>query len=177
MRLDNKTGRLYYPASGEFRSELWPTRYKGISAKKVARLMWAEQLQRKVYAHAAVRPTITKLHGKFYLRLNLTMVITDDGRRVSQDSRSGTIITRSTYNSYNNSFLNNILFWISKLGDGKDLFVVKGFVISNEPVQTTINTGINWDIPTSDLKKFIEDFDKQANEDGEESEEGDQHDN
>ncbi len=39
MRLDDKTGRLYYPASGKFRSELWPTRYKGISAKKVARLM------------------------------------------------------------------------------------------------------------------------------------------
>lgn len=177
MRLDDKSGRLYYPASGEFRSEFWPTRYKGISAKKVARLMWAEQLKRKVYAHAAVKPSIIKLHGRFYLKLNLTMVITDDGRRVSQDSRSGTIITRSSYNSYNNSFLNNLLFWISKLGDGNDLFVVRNFVISNEPVQTTINTGINWDIPTSDLKKFIEEYDNRVEDEEEESEEGDQYDN
>ena len=178
MRHDDKTGRLYYPASGDYRSELWPTRYKGIQAKQVAKLMWAEQLKHKVYAHAAVRPAITKLHGRFYLRLNLTMVITDDGRHISKDSRSGTIITRSSYNKYNNSFLNNILFWISKLGDGKDLFVVKDFVISNEPVQTTINTGINWDIPTSDLKKFIEDYDKEVSEDedDEEPEEGDQYD-
>ncbi len=56
--------------------------------------------------------------------------------------------------------------------------MVKGFVISNEPVQTTINTGINWDIPTSDLKKFIEDFDKvNKEEDEEKTEEGDQYDN
>ncbi|MCE2507491.1 MAG: ATP-binding protein [Nitrosopumilaceae archaeon] len=171
MRLDDKSGRLYYPASGEYRSELWSTRYKGIQAKQVAKLMWAEQLGHKVYAHAAVKPTITKLHGRFYLRLNLTMIITDDGRQVTKDSRSGTIITRS--------LLNNILFWISKLGDGKDLYVVKGFVISHKPVQTTINTGINWDIPTSDLKKFIEEFDAQANDDEEEEEEleeGDQYD-
>jgi len=174
MRFDNKTGRLYYPASGGYRSEFWPTRYRGTHAKQVAKLIWAEQLKRKVYAHAAVRPAITKLHGKFYLRLNLTMVITDNGRHISKDSRSGTIITRNSYNKYNNNLLNNILFWISKLGDGNDLYVIKNFVISNEPVQTTINTGINWDIPTSDLKKFIEDYDKEVNESdiGEEKLEG-----
>lgn len=179
MRLDRKSGRLYYTTTEDTRSELWPTRYKGISGKKVAKLMWAQQLGKKVYAHSAVKTSMIKLHGKFYLKLNLTMVITDDGTRVSQDSRSGTIITRSSYNSYNNSFLNNILFWISKLGDGKDLFILKGFVISHEPVQTTINAGINWDIPTSDLKKFIEDYDAEVNEDEEEEEpeEGDQYDN
>lgn len=178
MRLDHKSGRLYYVTSEETRSELWPTRYKGISGKKVAKLMWAQQLGKKVYAHLAVKPSMTKLHGKFYLKLNLTMVITDDGKRVSQDSRSGTIITRSSYNNYNNSVLNNTLFWISKLGDGNDLFILKEFVISHEPVQTTINVGINWDIPTSDLKKFIEDYDAQVNEDEEEeeSDEGDQYD-
>lgn len=179
MRLDRKSGRLYYTTSEETRSELWLTRYKGISGKKVAKLMWAQQLGKQVYAHSAVKTSMIKLHRKFYLKLNLTMVITDDGTRVSQDSRSGTIITRSSYNSYNNSFLNNILFWISKLGDGNDLFILKGFVISHEPIQTTIDTGINWDIPTSDLKKFIEDYDNEVDEDKEEEEleEGDQYDN
>lgn len=178
MRVDGKTGRLYYPASGEFRSEIWPTRYKGVQAKQVAKLIWAEQLKHKVYAHAAVRPAITKLHDKFYLRLNLTMVITDDGRRVSNDSRAGTIITRSSYNKYNNSYLNNILFWINKLGNGKDVFVMPDFVISDEPVQTTINTGITWDIPTSDLKKFIEDYDVELDRkvDDDEYDESDQYD-
>lgn len=179
MRLDRKSGRLYYTTTEEIRSESWPTRYKGISEKKVVKLMWAEQLRKQVYAHSAVKTSMIKLHGKFYLKLNLTMVITDDGICVSQDSRSGTIITRSSYNSYNNSVLNNILFWISKLGDSHDLFILKKFVISNEPVQTTINTGINWDIPTSDLKKFIEEYDAEINEDEEEEglEEGDQYDN
>ena len=168
MYLDDKSGRLYYPAFGEYRSEPWPTRYKGIQTKQVAKLMWAEQLKQKIYVHTAVKPTITKLHRQFYLRLNPTMVITDDGIHVRKDSRSGTVITRSSYNQYNKSLLNDILFWISKLGDGKDLYIVNDFVILSEPVQTTINTGINWDIPTSDLKKFIDEYDTQTNDEDEE---------
>ncbi len=178
MYFDNKNKRLYYPVSDKYRSEAWSTRHGGIRTKQVAKLMYAEQLKKEVYVHAAVRPTITKLHDKFYLRLNPTMVITDDGKHVTKDPRAGTIITRMSYNKYNNSFLNSVLFWISKLGDGNDLFVEKGIVISHEPVQTTINTGINWDIPTSDLKNFIEEYNVQSSseEKEEEPEEGDQHD-
>jgi hypothetical protein len=172
MRIDEKRSRLYYPASGEYRAELWPTRYKGVQAKQVAKLMWAEQLHRKVYAHAAIRPSITRLHRKFYLRLNLTMTITDDGRRVSKDSRAGTIVTRISYNRYNNQYLNNILFWINKLGDGKDVFVIRDFIISSEPIQTTIDTGILWDIPTSDLKRFIEEYKSSSDDESQEEQEG-----
>lgn len=160
MRCTNKT--IYYPATNGYRNELWQTRYKGVQPKQVAKLMWSDQLNRKVSLHGAVKMAITKIHEKFYLRLNPTMIITSDGKVALNDPRVNTIITSNSYNRYNKSFLNNILFWINKLGDGKNISVLPNFVISNDPIQTAIETGIEWDIPTSDLKKFLEEYDAQT---------------
>lgn len=173
MRFDDKTKKLYYITTSESRSEFWPSRYKGVQSKQVAKRLWAEQVKKQVYAHAAFRPTIIKIHNKFYLKINLTMMITEDGRKPERGLMMGTIITRSSYNKYNKQQLNNILFWINKLGDGKDVVVMDDFIISNEPVQTTINTGILWDIPTMDLKKFIEEY--ESVEEEEEVEEVQEH--
>lgn len=158
MRYFDKTKKIYYPTNTDSRIESWPTRYKGVSKKTVAKKMWAEQLHRTVFVHLSARASITKLGGKFYLKLNLTRVISDDGRNVSKGEREGTIITRSGYNTFNNQYLNDILFWINKLGNGEDVKVMDDFVISIDPVQTTMDHGILWDIPTSEVKFFIENY-------------------
>ena len=171
MRFDGKTAKLFYPTDEPVRSESWPTRYKGEQQKQVAKRIWAEQLHRHVFAHAAVRPTVMRIGQKFYLRLNLTMIITEDGRVPMLGQQEGTIITRSSYRKYNKQQLNNILFWINKLGDGNVVFVLKDFIISNEPVQTTADTGILWDMPTMDLKQIIEDYKPEDEMDEEEIDE------
>ncbi|QLH08569.1 AlbA family DNA-binding domain-containing protein [Candidatus Nitrosotenuis sp. DW1] len=173
MRYFDKTKKIYYPTTADSRIESWPTRYKGVSNKTVAKKMWAEQLHRSVFVHLAAKVSIVKLGGKFFLKLNLTRVISDDGRNVSKGEREGTIITRSGYNTFNNQYLNDVLFWINKLGNAEDVKVMDDFVISIDPVQTTMNRGISWDIPTSEIKFFIENYvpeEDESEEDGEDNE-------
>lgn len=180
MRYDNKTAKLYYPMFHDERErkEEWPTRYKGVKKKQVAKRMWADKLKRYVYSHGAIRTAIMKIDNQFYLRLNLTMMITENGRIPMIGMKEGAIITGQTYRIYNKQQLNNILFWINKLGDGKDVLVIKDFLISNEPTQTSMDIGISWDIPTTDFKQIIEEFDaeleraeEEAEADGEKTEE------
>jgi len=173
MRYFDKTKKIYFPTDTDTRIESWPTRYKGVSKKTVAKKMWAEQLHRTVFVHLAAKAVTIKTGGKFYLKLNLTRVISDDGRNVSTGEREGTIITRSGYNTFNNQYLNDILFWINRLGDGDDIQVMDDFVISVDPVQTTIDFGISWDIPTSEVKYFIENYSPEE-EDSEQEDEDDE---
>ena len=170
LRFDENTDRLFYPTNDDERSEEWPTRYKGVQKKQVAKKMWAEQLKRYVFSHAAIRTSAMRIGEKFYLRLNLTMTITDDGRRPMTGAAEGTIITRKSYRTYNKQQLNNILFWINKLGDGSNILVMKDLVISNEPLQTSLDTGISWDIPVADLKQIIENFEAEDEDVSESSE-------
>lgn len=169
----SKTGRLYYPMRWDekTRIEKWPTRYKGIQRKQVARKIWNDKLQNYVYVHEAVRTVIMKIGAKFYLRLNPTRIITKDGVHPRVGMTEGAIITGYEYRSYNKQQLNNILFWISKLGNGQDIVNLQDLAISAKPVQTSMDVGIAWDVPVSDLKQFIEEFDaeKDATEDGEEN--------
>lgn len=172
MRFFEKTKKIYYPTNSDTRIESWPTRYKGVSNKTVAKKMWAEQLHRFIFIHSATKASIIKAGGKFFLKLNLTSVISDDGRNVSTGEREGTVITRSSYNTFNNQYLNNILFWINKLGDGNDIQVMDDFVISIDPVQTTMDVGISWDIPTSEIKFFIENYTPETEESEEDKDDG-----
>ena len=164
MRYDKDSSRLYYPMfpDRQERKEEWPSRYKGLMLKQVAKKKWHDKLNRFVYLHAAIRTGIIRIGTTFYLKLNLTMIVTEDGKKPMSGMKEGAIITGETYRIYNKGQLNLILFWINKLGDGKDLLVVRDFKISNEPVKTSIETGISWDIPTSDFKQIIEEFDVEA---------------
>lgn len=160
MLYDKKTHRLFYPTMyGDERKEEWPTRYKGIQKKRVAKKIFDTELKQYVYLHDAIKIEIMNIGNKFYLRLNPTMMITEDGKIPRIGLKEGAIITRHAYRIYNKQYLNNILFWINKLGNGDDIYVEKNFVISNEPIQTSMEIGITWDIPTTDFKKFITEFD------------------
>ncbi len=181
MRFDKNSRRLYYPMfpNEKERKEEWPSRYKGLMKKQVAKRKWNDKLKRTVYLHAAIRTGVMRIGTTFFLRLNLTMIVTEDGKTPMSGMKEGAIITGESYRIYNKGQLNLILFWINKLGDGTNVTVIKDFEISNEPVQTSLETGISWDIPTSDFKQIIEEFDaefEQAKKE-EESEEDEEEEN
>ncbi|MFY9299885.1 MAG: ATP-binding protein [Candidatus Nitrosotenuis sp.] len=172
MRYDSDSRKLYYPMhpDNKERKEEWPSRYKGLMKKQVAKKSWSDALNRTVYLHAAIRTAIMKIGSTFYLRLNLTMVVTEDGKKPISGIKEGAIITGETYRIYNKGQLNLILFWINKLGDGQDVFVIRDFLISHEPVETSMEIGISWDIPTSDFKQIIEEYDAEVEQAKEEAE-------
>ena len=94
--------------------------------------------------------------------LNPTVMLTKDGKTPITGIKENAIVTGQTYRIYNKQQLNNILFWINKLGNGDNVLVINNFEISNIPVQTSMEIGISWDIPTTDFKQIIEEFDAAA---------------
>ena len=174
MYYDRNVGKLYYTMlpDQQVRKMEWPTRYRGKQKKQVVRKILDDKLNRNVYLHGAARARITKIGDKFYLMLNPTMIITSDGKTPITGMREGAIITGQTYRIYNKQQLNNILFWINKLGDGNDILVINNFEILSEPVQTSMEIGISWDIPTTDFKQIIEEFDAETEQAEEEAESG-----
>ncbi|MBI2005302.1 MAG: ATP-binding protein, partial [Candidatus Aenigmarchaeota archaeon] len=106
MRYFEKGKKLFYSTNYDSRQVSWPSRYKGVSTRTVAKKLWAEQLNRQIYWHASIKTSFLHLRDKFYLKLNLTAVITDDGKHVSTGMGEGTVITRKSYNTFNNQYLN-----------------------------------------------------------------------
>ena len=157
MRFDYKTKKLFFPSCNEKRSMSWPSKFRAAS-RTVANPIYALQIKRNVVLHPAIKTSFEEINKKFYLKINLTFVITTDGRHVISGLREGTIITKISYNKYNDAHLNSILFWSDKLGNGNDIHILEDFVVSSEPVQTKSEYGISWDIPTTELKTMIENY-------------------
>jgi len=147
--------KLYYPLKNEKRAERWRSRY-GKSTRIVAAKVYAEQLQRYIYWHAAFFPNFIQLEsGKFFFRILPTFVLTNDGKHAIAGFKEGTVITRLSYNKYNSSYLNNLLFWIYKLGDGDDIHIRDYLTISSKPATTELPVGIIFDIPSSEFRLEI----------------------
>lgn len=154
----DKRTRLYYPTETDSRQEKWRSRYRNTTVT-VAAKMYAEQLQRSIYWHTAFFPEILQINDKFYLRILPTFLITEDGKKPISDFLTGTIITRLSYDKYNSSYLNNILFWIHQLGESKDIAIKDYITISSKPVQLKSSLGIIFDIPSSEFKLDISEED------------------
>lgn len=146
--------KLFYPSNSEKRSESWGGRYVR-SNRQVASRMWAEQIKRHIYCHMAFQASVLALGKKLFVKITPTFVITEDGKRVISGPEEGTIITRLSYNRYNSSYLNTILFWIHQLGEGKDVKIQDYLEINSKPVSTKISRGIIFDIPSSEFKLEI----------------------
>ena len=166
LQYDKLTRKLYYAIKrgADQRKEDWPTRYRGVRKKLVAKKIWPNK-QTPAYLHAAIRLNILDIDNCLYLKINPTMIITSDGLTPVHETQSGALITGHTYRIYNKQQLNNLLFWINKLGNGNEFIAASNFKISNTPVQTNLDVGISWDMPTSDLKQIIENFDEKSNDD------------
>jgi len=144
--------KFYYSCDGEYRTETWSPRFRASSTLKVAQRIWAQQLGRPIFWHLAVVAPFTRIGDRLFLKLIPTIQLTNNGRKAVFGPREGTVITRLTYNRYNSSYLNQILFWISRLADAKQsIELAQGkILVSAKPVESPISVGILFDRPTAE---------------------------
>lgn len=144
--------KFYFSCDGESRTETWTPRFRASSSLTVAQRMWAQQLRRFVFWHLAVYANFTYLGNRLFLELSPTIQLTENGREAIFGEREGTVITRLTYNRYNSTFLNNILFWISRFAEGKDgVELAQGKVlVKAKPVESKLGVGILFDRPSGE---------------------------
>ena len=82
-------------------------------------------------------------------------MITEDGKKPMSSFKVGTIITRLSYNKYNDNYRNTILFWIYQLKNGRNIFINDYLEISPKPATTDLPYGIIFDIPSKEFKLDI----------------------
>ncbi len=147
-----KREKFYYPCQRESRTEIWVPRYKSSSKLTVAQRIFAQQLGRFIYWHVAVIAHFVSLEDRLFLALNPTIQLTNDGMRAIFGQDEGTVITRLTYNRYNSSYLNSLLFWISKLAGGQDAISLAqgGVKVSTKTMESRIGVGIMSDRPAAE---------------------------
>ena len=144
--------KFYYSCDGEYRNETWVTSRGRSSTLKVAGVIWAQQLNRPIYWHLGAEANFIYLGKDMFLQINPTVQLTSDGRNAVFGAREGTVITRLVYNWYNPTYLNQMLFWIWRLAEGKEtISLAQGrVVVAARPVQAGIGVGILHDRPTSE---------------------------
>lgn len=152
---DKYSDKLFYPTSFDKRFEQWPGRYSK-SKKQVAAKIYASQLQRYIFYHAAIHCNFLRIGDKIFFRILPTFIITEDGKRPISGEKEGTIITRLSYNRYNSIYLNNILFWIHQLGTGQNIKIKDYLEILANPTMLNTPVGILFDIPSSEFRLKIE---------------------
>lgn len=157
MHASMKDRRLFYATDNTERRISWASRFRN-SSRIVAKSMYAAQLGREVFVHPAVRPSFVEIDGKFYLQLDTSIVLTEDGKRIIRGTRQGQVVTRLVYKSHNLSHLTNILFWVHQLGCGADVVLQDGFVVSHDPVTATCEYGLSWDIQVGEIRSIIKDY-------------------
>jgi hypothetical protein len=157
MFYSNDRDKLYYAIEKEQdrRREQWRGRY-GKSTRTVAAKMWAEQLGKFVYCHTACYVSFKRISDKIFLGVLPTFILTHDGRHPISGFEEGTVITRLSYNKYNSSYLNTVLFWIHQLGDGENIKIGGYLEIDSKPVTANMSVGILHDIPSSEFRLQIE---------------------
>lgn len=150
--------KIFYPCQGDERKESWISRAGISSTRTVAKSMYASQLHKRIFVHAAILPRFTEIGGQFFLQISQSMILTEDGRKATYGTAEGTVITRKTYNKYNTSYLNNLLFWIYKLSNGSEsISLASGKVeVSAKPIEVKMDVGILSDRPA---REIIDDFD------------------
>ena len=156
--------RLFYASNNSERRMQWASRFR-TSSRVVAKSMYAAQLGRSVFVHPAVGPSFIEVGGRFYLKLDPSIVLTEDGRRVIAGTRQGRVVTRLVYKSHNLKHLDNILFWIHQLGCGEDVALLNDFVISRDQVTATCEYGISWDLQVGEIKSVIKNYKPETEQD------------
>ena len=144
--------KFFFACPKEVREESWRPRFKTTSTLTVAKKIWASQLKRPIYWHVAVIARFTYINNGLFLMLSPTIQLTDDGYVAVFGPKEGTVITRLTYNRYNSTYLNSLLFWISKLAAGKEVLPLsQGRVkVSAKPVECKLDVGILADRPVGE---------------------------
>lgn len=157
MHVHLKDRRLFYASDNDERRLSWTSRFR-TSSRVVAKSMYASQLGRNVFVHPAVYPSFVEIDGKFYLKVDPSIILTENGKRVITGTQPGKVVTRLVYKNHNLSHLSNILFWIHQLGCGEDVALLDDFVISHDPVTATCGYGISWDIQVGEIRSIIRSY-------------------
>lgn len=148
--------KLFYATEYEKREQKWKSKYKQ-ATRLVASQMYASQLDRYIYCHPAFYANFIKLGNNIFLKILPTFILTEDGKKVISGSEEGTIITKLSYDRYNNNYMNTISFWVKQL-TSDDLISINNYIkISSKPVQSKLPYGILFDIPSSNFKLNIDD--------------------
>jgi hypothetical protein len=142
--------KFYFPCFAEKRTETWKPRYKQTASRLVAQRIWAKQFNQFVYWHTAVKAQFIFIDEKLFLRLNPTLIITSNGKRAIAGV---SVVTRLVYNRYNVSYLNSLLFWISRFAKEKECIELANgkIAISGKPVISKMKVGILFDRPASEF--------------------------
>lgn len=148
----DKRNSLYFSTHEESRSEKWKGRYVS-SERRVAARMFASSIDQFIYWHVAFEPMFILIGDTFYLRILPTFIITSNGKSPISNFMTGPIITKLSYNKYNSDYLNTILFWINKLGDGNPIQINDYITIAEVPLELKSQLGIQFDLPTNEFRE------------------------
>jgi DNA-binding MarR family transcriptional regulator len=156
FRYDRRNKNLFFfpiePHLTE-RYEIWEGRFKK-SKRLVARKLSIETLGSSVFAHSGASISFSSIGSDFYLKVTPEIVLTHDGYETIQGIREGATKTRLIYNQYNVSYLNLILFWVSKFKSSASIMNFNNRVlVSSEPITVTLNVGIRSDRPSEEFSR------------------------
>jgi len=144
----------FYPTDGHERYEAWTARFKK-SSRLVAKEIYITQLRRSLFVHPGALISISLVGTKFYLKILPEIILTHDGYETIQGVREGPVKTRLSYNQYNDTFLNLVLFWISRFKsiDGKSVDINGRIFASSEPVTVALDVGLRSDRPSEEFSR------------------------
>lgn len=169
LSYNRHTDKLFYSSSTDRRTEDWKGRYRK-STKTVAAKMYAYQLKKEVYCHTAFYASFIRLGNNIFLEITPTFILTEDGKHPIYGFNEGTILTRLSYNRYNNIYLSNVLFWVHQLGEGKKIAIMDYIEIDPKPITANLPVGILFDMPSSEFKSKIEESEAYIFDEGDENE-------
>jgi hypothetical protein len=144
--------RYYFPCDGEFLKVSWKPRFRESSELTAARKAYIPALNKTVFVHYAVNAGFDHFEKRVYLGLSPTLILTDDGKTPSTGEKEGAVLTSLLNKRYNQTFLNEVLFWAQQFSEGKGVIgLAHGRVlISCQPVTSTLSVGVLADRPVSD---------------------------
>ena len=163
---DNKNTYFYpkiinvdEPTKTRDRRIKWRSRYK-TSYRYVIKYRYEQKLGKFMYRHDAADIKFTTINNEFYLIIIPKIVLSDDGLNAVHSVKQGPVITRLLHDEYNDKYLNNVLFWISRFFNNDNEFFIlnERTKISSIPKITDIDVGIRYDRLNKDFRNRIEEM-------------------
>jgi len=162
LRFDRRKKNVFFfplePNTSE-KHESWESRFKK-SKRTVAKKIFIGSLRRSVFVHTAASISFSPIGSDYYLEITPQIVLTHDGYEAIQGVREGVVKTKLIYNQYNVSFLNLVLFWVSKFKkpNSNTISLNDRIIVSAEPITLTLNVGIRSDRPSNEFSRRKEEL-------------------
>ena len=145
----------FYPTKNGDRRVRWKGRYK-TSTRLVVKKRYEEKLKMELYRHDSATIKMTNINNAFYLFIIPRLILSEDGINVIHDVKQGSVITSLVHDEYNDKYLNNVLFWISRLQKNTDNIKLNNrIIISQTPLIIDLDLGIRFDRPNTEFKDRI----------------------